>query len=246
MLEAVNEIRPPLIAATLAVIVSFLPHVLHHRHDGPVHAADGAERAGDDAHVDGRRVHDHAVAGVPRAASGEYNQGAARRRPRDDDPDDRSDAVKQTFAVPLLLSADGARCCSSRVAGLDVPGRHRAADGAGGRLLAATRHVPLKMLPFDNKNELQLVLDIAEGTTLERTDAAVREFERLPARRVPEVTDFTSYVGAGLADGLQRPGAPLLPAPAAPNVADIRVNLVGKKSRAQQSHAHRRCACATT
>ena len=44
-------------------------------------------------------------------------------------------------------------------------------------LLAATRHVPLKMLPFDNKNELLLVLDFDEGTTLERSDAAVREFE---------------------------------------------------------------------
>jgi multidrug efflux pump subunit AcrB len=54
--------------------------------------------------------------------------------------------------------------------------------------------VPLKMLPFDNKNELLLVLDTDQGTTLERTDAAVREFERYLAR-IPEVTDFTSYVG---------------------------------------------------
>ena len=37
--------------------------------------------------------------------------------------------------------------------------------------------MPLKMLPFDNKNELLLVLDFDEGTTLERSDAAVREIE---------------------------------------------------------------------
>ncbi len=64
----------------------------------------------------------------------------------------------------------------------------------GAAALAATRSVPLKMLPFDNKNEILLVLDTDEGTTLERTSAAVQEFEAFLAK-VPEVTDFTSYVG---------------------------------------------------
>ena len=49
--------------------------------------------------------------------------------------------------------------------------------------LAAMRSVPLKMLPFDNKNELLLVLDFDEGTTLERTDAAVRDFEAVAGQR---------------------------------------------------------------
>ena len=40
--------------------------VLHHRDDGPLHAAHGLERAGDHAHVDGRGLHDHALAGIPR------------------------------------------------------------------------------------------------------------------------------------------------------------------------------------
>jgi len=103
---------------------------------------------------------------------------------------------------------------------------------AGG--LAAGRSVPLKMLPFDNKNELLLVLDFDEGTTLERSDAAVRDFERYLAG-VPETTDFTSYVG--LASPMDfngmvrhyylRQGQ---------NVAEIRVNLVGKGSRWDQSH----------
>ena len=43
--------------------------VLHHRNDGAVHAADGAERAGDHADVDAGGVHDHALAGVSRAAA---------------------------------------------------------------------------------------------------------------------------------------------------------------------------------
>jgi Cation/multidrug efflux pump len=62
--------------------------------------------------------------------------------------------------------------------------------------LAAVRSVPLKMLPFDNKNELLLVLDFDRGTTLERSDAAVREIEVYLAK-VPEVGDYTSYVGLG-------------------------------------------------
>jgi multidrug efflux pump subunit AcrB len=101
--------------------------------------------------------------------------------------------------------------------------------------MAATRSVPLKMLPFDNKNEFLLVLDMNEGTSLERTSAVVAEFEHLLAA-VPEVTDFTSYVGTpGPIDfnGLVRhyylrQGS---------HLAEIRVNLVGKKNRRQQSHA---------
>ncbi len=69
-----------------------------------------------------------------------------------------------------------------------------AALTVGAMGLAAVRSVPLKMLPFDNKNELLLVLDFDEGTTLERSDAAVRDFESYLAT-VPEVVDYTSYVG---------------------------------------------------
>jgi multidrug efflux pump subunit AcrB len=95
--------------------------------------------------------------------------------------------------------------------------------------------VPMKMLPFDNKNEFQLIVDLPEGTTLETTDAAVRALEDYLAT-VNEVTDFESYVGTASAmdfNGMvrhyyMRRG---------PNVADIRVNLVNKSERAQQSHA---------
>ena len=100
--------------------------------------------------------------------------------------------------------------------------------------LAATRAVPLKMLPFDNKNELLLVIDMDEDTTLERTDAVVQDFERLLAG-VPEVTDFTSYVGVASPidfNGLVRHYY----LRQGPYQAELRVNLVGKKQRRQQSH----------
>ena len=101
--------------------------------------------------------------------------------------------------------------------------------------LAAVRSVPLKMLPFDNKNELLLVLDFDEGTTLERSDAAVRDFEAYLAK-VPEVVDYTSYVGLSSPmdfNGLVRHYY----LRRGDNVAELRINLAGKKNRQMQSHA---------
>jgi multidrug efflux pump subunit AcrB len=95
--------------------------------------------------------------------------------------------------------------------------------------------VPVKMLPFDNKNEFQLVVDLPEGATLEETDRVVREFERY-FRSVPEVTDFESYVGTSSPmdfNGMVRHYY----LRRASNVGDIRINLVHKLKRKQQSHA---------
>ncbi|MCX7822908.1 MAG: efflux RND transporter permease subunit [Syntrophobacterales bacterium] len=101
--------------------------------------------------------------------------------------------------------------------------------------LIFSKRVPLKMLPFDNKNELQIVIDMPEGSTLERTEAVVYELSGYLLRQ-QEVTDVSWYVGTASPmdfNGLVRhyylrEGS---------NVADIRVNLVEKKKRAQQSHA---------
>ncbi|MCK6482430.1 MAG: AcrB/AcrD/AcrF family protein, partial [Planctomycetes bacterium] len=92
--------------------------------------------------------------------------------------------------------------------------------------IALTGAVPLKMLPYDNKSELQLVLDLPEGSTLEATDKAVAGFERYLAT-VPEVTDYESYVGVPSPidfNGLVRHYS----FRRAENLADIRVNLVKK------------------
>ena len=101
--------------------------------------------------------------------------------------------------------------------------------------LALFRYVPLKMLPFDNKNEFQIVIDMPEGTPLEQTARVVRDFEDF-IRQVPEATNFMSYVGTASPidfNGMVRhyylrKGG---------HVADIRVNLAEKQRRKQQSHA---------
>ncbi|HZO82466.1 MAG TPA: efflux RND transporter permease subunit [Candidatus Binataceae bacterium] len=101
-------------------------------------------------------------------------------------------------------------------------------------LLVVSGLVPVKMLPFDNKNELQLVIDMPEGTPLEATDAAVRDFDALLAR-VPEVTSFESYSGEPSPfdfNGMVRHYY----LRRAPWQADIRVNLAPKGERAQSSH----------
>ncbi len=81
VLEAVAEIRPPLDHRHPGGHRQLPAHVLHHRHDGTVHAAHGPERAGHHAHVDGRGVHDHAVDGLSRAQA-----KVQRRRQRADMP----------------------------------------------------------------------------------------------------------------------------------------------------------------
>src|SRR5579875_3918513 len=101
-------------------------------------------------------------------------------------------------------------------------------------LLVVFGLVPVKMLPFDNKNELQLVVDMPEGTPLESTDAVIRDFDGLLSR-VPEVTDFESYVGVSSPfdfNGMVRHYYMR----SAPWQADIRINLAPKSVRAQSSH----------
>ena len=56
-------------------------HVFHHRHDGPIYAADGAERPGDHAHVDAGGVHYHPLAGLPRAQAEIHGRRHANRCP---------------------------------------------------------------------------------------------------------------------------------------------------------------------
>jgi len=110
----------------------------------------------------------------------------------------------------------------------------------GALLLVAVAFFPLrwvevKMLPFDNKSEVQVLLDMDEGTTLETTTAVARELADY-LEIVPEVTDLQIYAGTPAPinfNGLVR----YYDLREAPNLADLQVNLVHKEDRADQSHA---------
>jgi multidrug efflux pump subunit AcrB len=96
------------------------------------------------------------------------------------------------------------------------------------------RAVKVKMLPFDNKSEFQLVIDLPEGTPLEETKSATSALAAV-LREQPEVTDLELYIGtAGPMNfnGLVRHYF----LRRGPNLADIQVNLVGKHDRKAQSH----------
>ncbi len=101
--------------------------------------------------------------------------------------------------------------------------------------LLAVKAVKVKMLPFDNKSEFQVILDLPAGTTLETTNALGQEISGYLSH-VPEVTSTEVYAGTAAPfnfNGLvrhyfMRTG---------PNVGDVQVNLMAKGERSRQSHA---------
>ena len=100
--------------------------------------------------------------------------------------------------------------------------------------LIGTKAVIVKMLPFDNKNEFQLVIDMPNGTTLEQTASVSREFGTCLAK-VPEVTNYQIYTGTTSPynfNGLVRHYFNR----AMSYQADIQVNLAGRGERKTQSH----------
>ena len=240
VLSAVAEIRPPLISATLAVIVSFLPLFAITGMMGPYMSpmALGVPVAMLMSmvvaftitpwlayHVLGRRFRKGdgaAESAIPVGAASPQSHGLY-----------DVEATKRTLLYrlfrPLMLPLVRHRAVG--IAFLVVTAV--ATVGAAG--MGALRLVPLKMLPFDNKNELLLLVDMDEGTSLERTRAVVARFERAIAGE-PEVIDFTSHTGvAGPIDfnGLVRHYG----LRSRPHLAEMRINLVGKKQRRLQSHA---------
>jgi multidrug efflux pump subunit AcrB len=100
--------------------------------------------------------------------------------------------------------------------------------------LVAFKLVTVKMLPFDNKSEVQVIIDMPEGTTLEQTARATLHMASY-LRSVPEVVNYQTYIGTAAPynfNGLVRHyflrrGA---------HVSDIQVNFKPKGDRSRQSH----------
>jgi multidrug efflux pump subunit AcrB len=94
--------------------------------------------------------------------------------------------------------------------------------------------VKVKMLPFDNKSEMQVIVDMPNGTTLEQTTRVTQEIARRIAQE-PEVVNYQIYAGTAGPHNFNglvrhyflRQGA---------NQADIQVNLLPKDERSAQSH----------
>jgi multidrug efflux pump subunit AcrB len=128
---------------------------------------------------------------------------------------------------PLLDTRTGGR--NRKLLGLAVAGLI-----ALSLVLPATGLVMLKMLPFDDKSEFQVVVDMPAGTPLEKTAAVMRELGGHLAT-VPEVTHYQAYVGTASPinfNGLVRQYY----LRAGSELGDIQVNLVGKSERSDKSH----------
>ena len=105
----------------------------------------------------------------------------------------------------------------------------------GAMSLVAVKWVRVKMLPFDNKSEFQVVIDMPEGSTLEGTDRVAQQVADV-VRAQPEVVDYQTYVGTSgpynfnglVRHYFLRQGS---------NIADVQVNLVHRGDRKAQSHA---------
>lgn len=227
-LDGVREVLPPVIMSTLAIIVSFLPLFFITGMMGPYMAPMAATVP---LTVTFSTV--AALTVVPWLAYMllKNRKDSAKHSSVPDSNDIFDGAPKRLLAVyrtvisPFLDNKFYRRLLfGGIIIGL-----------AASMLLVVFRLVPVKILPFDNKNELQLVIDMPEGTTLEGTDRVVREFENY-LRGVPEIVDFESFTGT--------------PSPMdfngmvrhyywreQPNLADIRINLRKKDERDEQSHA---------
>jgi multidrug efflux pump subunit AcrB len=128
---------------------------------------------------------------------------------------------------PLLDSQQGGR--NRKLLGLGIAGLI-----ALSLVLPATGLVLLKMLPFDNKSEFQVVVDMPAGTPVEQTAAVLRALGAHLAT-VPEVTHYQAYAGTAAPinfNGLVRQYY----LRAGGEVGDIQVNLVDKDQRHDKSH----------
>ncbi|MFP4667474.1 MAG: efflux RND transporter permease subunit [Desulfobacterales bacterium] len=231
-LFAVNQVLPPVIISTLAIIISFTPMFFITGMMGPYMAPMAANVPLTVTFstlcaltvvpwMTYRLLRNHPSAGVSQAPAGIDDSQA---------PVEKLGIpnlilkIYRKSVTPFLESRLLRRLLLAAILVLMVISAS----------LVLLRLVPLKMLPFDNKNEFQVVINMPEGTTLESTDAVVRDFENY-LRNVAEVENFVSYTGTASPmdfNGMVRQYYMRRD----PHQADIRVNLLEKGKRKMQSH----------
>jgi len=228
VLEAVNEVRPPLIAATIAVMISFSPlfFVTEEMHDYLRPMAVNVPMTMLMSMLVSFTITPWLAYLVMRRRYEPGKDGSvARREPAEVDVQQMwTYRIFRPLLEPLLTKRRNTYVFLGVIAVAFI----------GSLMLVGTRRVKPKQLPFDNKDEFLLVLDMPSGTSLERTDAAARDFENY-LRTVPEVTDFESYVGTSSPFDFNGMSRRYFLRQAA-NKGDIRVNLIHKTDRTAGSH----------
>ena len=233
--EAVNEVGNPTILATFAVIAAVLPMAFRRRADGAVHAAHPHRLERGDVLLAGHCLHRDAVGFDSHSALGEkvFLRGCGVGEYYEERRTSSAGSNTRKISSPGFIAASWAPMIAGRfwrygfLACIVVL-------LLGAMALMGIGWVKVKMLPFDNKSEFQIILNMPEGSALEETARCAREI--VAAIRVePEVTDYEIYAGTASPfnfNGLvrhyfMRRGA---------SVADLQINLVPKGERKAQSH----------
>jgi len=217
VIAAIREIRLPLLMSTLAIVLAFLPLAYISGMMGPYMApmAFNVPVSVAVSTLVAFLVTPWLAAKLlrpPAAAEQTASRGGLERRYR-------------ALLSPLLNHRGRARWLLWGVAGLFV----------AAAALPLLRLVPLKLLPFDNKSEVQVVIDLPEGSSLEQT-AALAQRVSLAVRRLPEVVAVAAFVGQPSPfdfNGMVRQYYQRT----RPHQADLRLTLVDKEVREHQSHA---------
>ena len=218
--EAVNEVRSPLILATLTVIAAVLPMAFVQGLMGPYMRPIpvGATAA---------MIYSMAVAFMitPWAA---YRMLRWHARQTADHTQEREDLTTRAYRQVMTPMIRRPWLGIAFLAGITLL-------LVGSLALVVTGAVKVKMLPFDNKSEFQIIVDMDEGTSLEHTANVARQIAaRLSAE--PEILNYQIYAGTAAPynfNGLVRHYF----LRRGPHVADIQVNLVHGEERELQSHA---------
>jgi len=228
---AVDEVGSPTILATFTVIAALLPMAFvgglmgPYMRPIPINASVGMlisllVALTVTPWLAGKLLSRHlppAAGAHPAAGAGEPLHGlAARLHP-----------MFRRLLAPFLEAGRGRRARRGLFAGM-------AALVALALALVAVQWVVMKMLPFDNKSEFQVVVDLPEGTALEQTNALLSRLARELAT-VPEVTHVQGYAGTSAPinfNGLVRQYY----LREGPHVGDLQVNLLDRRQRSRKSH----------
>jgi multidrug efflux pump subunit AcrB len=220
VLEAVNEVRPPIIVATLVVMVSFLPMLFITGMMGPymrpmaLNVPVAMLMSMVVAFTVTPWLSYHVLKGV-------YGKGGH-------EVDPHATLTYRIYKAVLTPFLDSRLAAWGLIAftGLLL---------LGSMALPAIGLVPLKMLPFDNKNEFQVLVDLPEASTVEQSYGALEELAD-ELRKAPEVAEILSFAGTASPmdfNGMVRHYY----FRREPHRGDLRVNLVPKETREAQSHA---------
>jgi multidrug efflux pump subunit AcrB len=215
--EAVDEVGNPTILATFAVIAAILPMMFVRGLMGPYMRPIpvGASAAMIFSLVVAFVVSPWASLRLLRAKAGHGEKHEA---------EGRTTRFYRRLMNPLILNGKRRAMFLFGVVGLLLLAV----------LLVPAKFVKVKMLPFDNKSEFQVIVDMPDGSTLEQTTAAAQALAAKVALE-PEVANYQIYAGTSgpynfnglVRHYFLRQG---------PNQADIQVNLLPKDDRSTQSH----------